>query len=80
MAGASLDQAKPNVPDPPACGVKVVEKPFVQGGTHTHTTSYTIILFAHGFVGCANAWRSQSKAAHAPKVLLEMARNSSYLL
>ena len=22
---------------PPACGVKVVEKPFVQGGTHTHT-------------------------------------------
>ena len=20
---------------PPACGVKVVEKPFVQGGTHT---------------------------------------------
>ena len=42
MAGASLDQAKPNVPDPPACesSWKIGEgsgggKPLVQGWTHT---------------------------------------------
>ena len=43
MAGASLDQAKPNVPDPPAVELNGGKgdqwiswtKPFVQGWTHT---------------------------------------------
>ena len=40
MAGASLDQAKPNIPDPPAWeSVVKVENPLSRGGhTHTHTT------------------------------------------
>ena len=32
---ASLGKVCRRRPCPPACGVKVVEKPFVQGGTHT---------------------------------------------
>ena len=35
MAGASLDQAKPNVPDPPA--ESEVERLGTGGGTHTHS-------------------------------------------
>ena len=39
MAGASLDQAKPNVPDPPACGEMVVENPLSRVG-HTQVAAF----------------------------------------
>ena len=29
----------------PACGVVVVEKPFVQGGTHTHTSLFSMLWY-----------------------------------